>query len=104
MSLLLSAHETATGITHEFASLSQEQSVQQLLSTERHGSIFDRLKANLSTRSRNLLLACSMQHASDWLRATDPGPWPWHAIGGLPHGAQVSSGSASLYGTFPVPI
>ena len=66
---LLSAHETATGIAHDFPSLSAKQSVQKLLSTERHESTFERLKARLSVRSHNLLFACSMPHASDWLLA-----------------------------------
>jgi ubiquitin carboxyl-terminal hydrolase 44/49 len=69
VSELLSAHESATGSTHDFATLATKQSVQQLLSTERHEATFTRLKANLSVRSHNLLLACSMPHASDWLLA-----------------------------------
>ena len=69
VSELLTSHETATGITHDFASLSSKQSVQQLLSTERHQATFERLKSQLSVRSHNLLLACSMPHASDWLLA-----------------------------------
>ena len=69
VSELLSAHEAATGIAHDFPGLSEKQSVQQLLSTERHGAMFERLKASLSVRSHNLLLACSMPHASDWLIA-----------------------------------
>ena len=69
VSELLSAHETATGITHDFPSLSAKQSVQKLLSTERHEATFGRLKGKLSVRSHNLLLACSMPHASDWLLA-----------------------------------
>jgi len=69
VSELLSAHESATGSTHDFETLATKQSVQQLLSTERHEATFTRLKANLSVRSHNLMLACSMPHASDWLLA-----------------------------------
>ena len=66
---LLAAHEAATGITHELSSLSEAKKVQQLLSTERHEATFDRLKTKLGVRSHNLMLACSMSHASDWLLA-----------------------------------
>ena len=66
---LLIAHESATGIAHDFPTLSAEKSVQQILSTERHEATFAHLKATLSVRSHNLLLACSMPHASDWLLA-----------------------------------
>jgi hypothetical protein len=45
------------------------KSVQQLLSTERHETILTRLKSRSSIRSQNLMLACSMPHASDWLLA-----------------------------------
>ena len=69
VSELLSAHETATGIAHDFPTLCTKQSVQQLLSTERHEATFERLKAKPSARTHNLLLACSMPHASDWLLA-----------------------------------
>ena len=69
VSALLSAHETATGVPHDFAAFSEQKSVQQLLSTERHESIFARLKSKGSVRSQNLMLACSMPHASDWLLA-----------------------------------
>ena len=69
LSVLLSAHEAVTGAVHDFTTLSTKQSVQQLLSTERHESAFKRLRAKLSVRSQNLMLACSMPHASDWLLA-----------------------------------
>ena len=69
LSVLLSAHEAATGAVHDFTTLSTKQSVQQLLSTERDESAFKRLRAKLSVRSQNLMLACSMPHASDWLLA-----------------------------------
>jgi ubiquitin carboxyl-terminal hydrolase 44/49 len=66
---LLAAHEAATGITHELAALSDTKKVQQLLSSERHEATFKRLKSKLGVRSHNLMLACSMPHASDWLIA-----------------------------------
>lgn len=40
--------------------------VQESLSDERHSTTFERLKER-NPRSRNLMLACSMPHASDWL-------------------------------------
>jgi len=69
VSALLSAHEDATGKAHTWASLCSEKAVQQTLSTERHTALFDHLKAQSTPRSHNLLLACSMPHASDWLLA-----------------------------------
>jgi len=90
---LLIAHESATGIAHDFPTLSAEKSVQQILSTERHEATFAHLKATLSVRSHNLLLACSMPLVAC---ATDPGPWSWPAVGCLPHGHEVPFGSASL--------
>ena len=49
--------------------LASEKSVQQKLSTERHEALFEGLKARASVRSQNLMLSCSMPHASDWLIA-----------------------------------
>jgi len=69
VSELLSAYESATSAVHDFATLSTKQSVQQLLSTERHEAAFKRLRSELSVRSQNLMLACSMPPASDWLLA-----------------------------------
>ena len=69
VSELLAAHESATGNLHDFVTLSTTKSVQQLLSTEQHEAMLARLKSRLSTRSQNLMLACSMPHASDWLLA-----------------------------------
>jgi hypothetical protein len=68
VSELLSAHETATGALHTFSSLA-EKSVQQMLSQERHKALFGRLKAKASVRAQNLMLSCTMPHASDWLLA-----------------------------------
>jgi hypothetical protein len=69
VSELLSAHEAATGAAHTLSTLAGEKSVQQKLSTERHEALFERLRANSSVRSQNLMLSCSMPHASDWLLA-----------------------------------
>ena len=66
---LLAAHEVATGITHELSALSDTKKVQHMLSSECHEAIFKRLKSKLGVRSHNLMLACSMSHASDWLLA-----------------------------------
>jgi hypothetical protein len=66
---LLVAHETATSFGHDLADLSTQRSVQQLLSKERHEVLFQKLTAKSSVRSSNLMLACSMPHASDWLLA-----------------------------------
>ena len=63
---LLKDHDRATGKAHAFSALNS--GVQERLSDERHTTIFDRLK-DRSPRSRNLMLACSMPHASDWLEA-----------------------------------
>lgn len=69
VSALLSAHEAVTGKAHTLSSLCDEKSVQQKLSTERHTALFEDLKGKSTVRSHNLLLACSMPHASDWLHA-----------------------------------
>jgi hypothetical protein len=67
---LLGIHESVTGVSHEMSSLSSDsKKVQQLLSTERHEASFKRLKIKLSVRSQNLMTACSMPHASEWLLA-----------------------------------
>jgi hypothetical protein len=66
---LLVAHEEATSAAHDVADLTTERSVQQLLSSERHEAIFQKLMAKSTPRSSNLMLACSLPHASDWLLA-----------------------------------
>ena len=66
---LLVAHEVATSVTHDLAGLVEQRSVQQLLSSERHEALFQKLMGRSSIRSNNLMLACSMPHASDWLLA-----------------------------------
>ena len=57
------------GHSHDFASLTTTKSVQQLLSTEIHQAILEELKERFTVRTRNLMLACTMPHASDWLLA-----------------------------------
>ena len=66
---LLSVHEALTGASHDFESLSTTPSVQQLLSSERYSAMSTQLRAKVSVRSQNLMLACAMPHASDWLLA-----------------------------------
>lgn len=73
---LLAAHEATTGVSHTLSSLSSATSVQQRLSTECHGALFERLKSKSSIRSQNLMLSCTMPHASDWLLAP-----PIHGLG-----------------------
>ena len=62
---LLSLHEAATGTSHDFESLSTTPKVQQLLSSERHWASYTQLRTKSSVRSRNLMLASTMPHASD---------------------------------------
>src|SRR4029078_1386103 len=66
---LLVAHEEATSFAHDLADLSTPRSAQQLLSREQHEVRFGKLMARSSARSNNLMLACSMPHASGWLLA-----------------------------------
>ena len=66
---LLASHEQITGLVHNFKFLVPQRDVQQLLSTERHQAIFNHLKSKATTRQSNLMLACTMSHASDWLLA-----------------------------------
>ena len=51
--------------THE--AISEKPHVQRLLSDERHRASLTKLQAHSSARTQNLLLACTMPHASDWL-------------------------------------
>jgi hypothetical protein len=69
VSALLEDHEDATGKFHDIDSLSRIPSAQQLLSNEVHERLFEQVKAKATVRSRNLMLACTMPHASDWLVA-----------------------------------
>jgi hypothetical protein len=66
---LLAAHEASTGTPHDFQALCTQPQVQRLLSDQEHKAILTRLKGRSSTRTQNLLLACAMPHASDWLLA-----------------------------------
>ena len=68
---LLAAHEEATSLGHDLAELSTQRSVQRLLSSERHEVVFQKLLTKSGPRSNNLMLACSLPHASDWLRLQD---------------------------------
>ena len=43
--------------------------MQRLLSDEQHGALLKKIKVRSSARMKNLLLACTMPHASDWLHA-----------------------------------
>src|SRR6185437_6594974 len=65
----LLAHEVSTGTSHDFQALCARPQVQRLLSDQEHKAIFARLKERSSIRTQNLLLACAMPHASDWLLA-----------------------------------
>ena len=76
---MLPLHEVATGLSHDFEFLATTTSVQQLLSTERHSPMYTQLRAKVSVRSQNLMLA-SMPHASDWL-LTPPIPGLGLALG-----------------------
>ena len=53
----------------QFAELCARGHVQRVLSDEQHEAIFKQIKERSSTRMQNLLLACAMPHASDWLHA-----------------------------------
>jgi hypothetical protein len=66
---LLADHAGATGVDHEFSTLCETSHVQRLLSNERHQAILSNVKAGCGPRMQNLLLACTMAHASDWLQA-----------------------------------
>jgi hypothetical protein len=66
---LLEAHGFSTGIEHDFQALCEKSHVQRLLSDEAHQAVLLKLKVRSSTRMKNLLLACTMSHASDWLQA-----------------------------------
>jgi len=73
---LLDEHEEMTGKSHDLDALSRAPSAQQLWSNELHKTLFEEVKKKVSIRSRNLMLACTMPHASDWLLAP-----PVHALG-----------------------
>ena len=66
---LLAAHEAATNTHHseDLERLFATAHVQRKLSDEQHKSIHDALKQRSSVRTQNLLTACAMPHASNWL-------------------------------------
>ena len=64
---LLEEHAENTGLPHEFQDLCEAGHVQRLLSDEQHGALLKKIKVRSSARMKNLLLACTMPHASDWL-------------------------------------
>jgi hypothetical protein len=66
---LLLAHAESTGLSHEFEDLCGASHVQRRLSDQQHQAMLSRLGARVNTRTKNLLLACTMAHASDWLLA-----------------------------------
>jgi hypothetical protein len=66
---LLAEHAKATGRAHEFVELCEGGRVQRSLSDEQHQALLSRIKERSSPRMQNLLLACTMEHASAWLHA-----------------------------------
>jgi len=66
---LLAEHNLAASTQHELQGLAGTPHVQRLLSNERHEAILKGIKAESDPRTQNLLTACSMPHASDWLLA-----------------------------------
>jgi len=65
---LLEQHASATDETRSFPSLCDGvPQVQRLLSNAVHLSLLGRLRERGSPRMKNLLLACTMGHAGDWL-------------------------------------
>jgi hypothetical protein len=66
---LLLAHELSTSSPHDFAALCDTPHVQRLLSNEMHLAILGKFRSRSDARTANLLLACTMPHASDWLLA-----------------------------------
>ena len=62
VSELLSAHEAATGASHDFDELSKKQSVQQLLSTERHKATLSEDECAFSEPG-----ACVFDASCQWL-------------------------------------
>jgi hypothetical protein len=66
---LLQAHELITSSPHDFAALCDTPHVQRLLSNEMHLAILGKIRGRSDARTANLLLACTMPHASDWLLA-----------------------------------
>ena len=67
---LLAQHATnVAGSPRDFKELCEVKQVQRMLSNEVHLAILSRLKTRSTVRKQNLLTACTMGHASDWLLA-----------------------------------
>jgi hypothetical protein len=67
---LLTEHVKATGRAHDWVELCERQGgVQRGLSDEQHQALLAKIKERSSLRMQNLLLACTMDHASGWLHA-----------------------------------
>jgi hypothetical protein len=67
---LLAQHKARGGRSYDFprlCELSLTQRVQRLLSDELHDAALQGLKERSTPRTKNLLLACTMGHSSDWL-------------------------------------
>ena len=64
---LLAQHEASTGVSYNWERLCTYERVQRLLSDELHQAILGRLRTRSTPRMKNLLLACTMGHSSDWL-------------------------------------
>jgi hypothetical protein len=64
---ILAEHAAFTSAVHDFQRLCATEQVQRGLSDERHQALLNGLRARSSRRKQNLLLACTMPHASDWL-------------------------------------
>ena len=65
---LLTQHATSADLpVCSFQDVCQRPKAQRSLSDEVHKAILSRLTARSSPRTKNLLLACTMGHASDWL-------------------------------------
>ena len=56
-------------MAHDLESLKDKSHVQKVLSDEWHQAAFNKLRERSDTRTQNLMLACTMPHASDWLHA-----------------------------------
>jgi hypothetical protein len=66
---LLAEHNLTAGTNHDLESLAGKDHVQRFLSNERHEAILKKIKSASNARTNNLLTACTMSHASDWLLA-----------------------------------
>jgi hypothetical protein len=64
---LLEQHEANSGVSHDLESLKDKSHVQKVLSDEWHQAAYKKLREQSDVRTQNLMLACTMAHASDWL-------------------------------------